>query len=208
MSKIRIEKVEDGFEEAQRLADEEEGIGRKPDGWQKYLIPTIAIAWSLFQLSLPKWLLIDSTYIRAIHLGFAITLVFLNYPLLKKPYLGLKYFAEHKKIPLLDIALALFAAYCALYLMLNYEELVTRYGTPSTMDRIIGLSLVEDVAVQRAGIIIIIIEKIKKRLFISNLLFYRDAVLNDYRCIELALHFIHDTFFKKKRVTSDGSIAR
>ncbi len=142
MSKIRIEKVEDGFEEARRLADEEEGIGRKPDGWQKYLIPTIAIAWSLFQLSLPKWLLIDSTYIRAIHLGFAITLVFLNYPLLKKPYFGLKYFAEHKKIPLLDMALALFAAYCALYLMIHYEQLVTRYGTPSTMDIVIGLSLV------------------------------------------------------------------
>ncbi|WP_028584525.1 TRAP transporter permease [Desulfogranum mediterraneum] len=142
MSKIRIDKVEDGFHEARRMAEEEEGIGRRPDGWQRYIIPFVAICWSLFQLALPKWLLIDSTYIRAIHFAFALALVFLNYPVLKKPCFGLKYFAEHKKIPLLDMVLAAFAAYCALYLVLNYEELTGRYGSPSTQDIVIGLSLV------------------------------------------------------------------
>lgn len=80
MSKIRIDKIEDDFNEAKRLAEEEEGIGRKPEGWQKYLIPTIAIVWSLFQLSLPRFVLLDSTYIRAIHLAFAMMLVFLIIP--------------------------------------------------------------------------------------------------------------------------------
>ncbi len=144
MSNIRIDKIEDedGFEQARRLAEEEEGIGRKPEGRQKYLIPVIAVAWSLFQLSLPKWLLIDSTYIRAIHLAFALALVYLNYPLLKRPIFGVRYFSRHRRIPLLDMLLAAFAAYCALYLVLNYEELVLRYGTPSTMDTVIGLALV------------------------------------------------------------------
>lgn len=142
MSKIRIDKVEDGLDEAQRLAEEEEGIGRKPDGWQKYLIPTIAIAWSLFQLSLPRFVLLDSTYIRAIHLAFAMVLVFLNYPLLKKPIFGLKYFAQHKRIPILDMVIAAFAAYCALYLVINYDQIVSRYGSPTTMDIVIGIALV------------------------------------------------------------------
>ncbi|WP_020589840.1 TRAP transporter permease [Desulfobacter curvatus] len=142
MSKIRIDKVEDGLDQAKKLAEEEEGIGRKPDGWQRYLIPTIAIAWSLFQLSLPRFVLLDSTYIRAIHLAFAMVLVFLNYPLLKKPIFGLKYFARHKRIPLLDMVVAAFAAYCALYLVINYDQIISRYGSPTTMDIVIGIALV------------------------------------------------------------------
>jgi TRAP transporter 4TM/12TM fusion protein len=142
MSKIRIDKIEDDFNEAKRLAEEEEGIGRKPEGWQKYLIPTIAIVWSLFQLSLPRFVLLDSTYIRAIHLAFAMMLVFLNYPLLKKPIFGLKYLARHKRIPLLDMVIAAFSAYCALYLVINYDQIITRYGSPTTMDIVIGIALV------------------------------------------------------------------
>ncbi|HFQ89768.1 MAG TPA: TRAP transporter permease, partial [Desulfobulbus sp.] len=118
MGKLRVDTVDDnGMDLARKLAEEEEGIGRKPEGWQRFLIPTIAVAWSLFQLSLPKLLLLDSTYIRAIHLAFAMALVFLNYPLWKKPHFGIRYLAEHRRIPLLDILLAGLAAYSALYLI-------------------------------------------------------------------------------------------
>ncbi len=142
MSKIRVEKIDDGVEVARKLAEAEEGIGRKPEGWQKYLIPTIAVCWSLFQLALPKWILLDSTYIRAIHLAFALAIVYLNYPLFKKPYFGLKYFAEHKKIPLLDMLLAVTAALAALYIIIDYEGITTRYGAPNTMDLVAGIGLV------------------------------------------------------------------
>ncbi|WP_457574652.1 TRAP transporter permease [Desulfolithobacter sp.] len=142
MSKIRVEKVDDGVEVARKLAEAEEGIGRKPEGWQKYLIPTIAVCWSLFQLALPKWILLDSTYIRAIHLAFALTIVFLNYPLFKKTRFGIKYFAEHKKIPLLDMFLAAIAALAALYIVIDYEGITTRYGAPNTMDLVAGIGLV------------------------------------------------------------------
>ncbi len=143
MSKLRVDTVDDeGMELARRLAEEEEGIGRRPEGWQRYLIPTIAVAWSLFQLSLPKLLLLDTTYIRAIHLAFAMTLVFLNYPLWKKPHFGIRYLAEHKRIPLLDILVAGLAAYAALYLIINYEGITLRYGSPSMTDTVVGLILV------------------------------------------------------------------
>lgn len=143
MSKIRIEKIEDeGLEIARKLAEEEEGIGRRPEGWQKYLIPTVAVCWSLFQLALPKWLLLDTTYIRAIHLAFALTLVFLNYPFFKKPVFGIKYFSEHKKIPVLDMVIAVLAAFSALYLVFFYDDITMRYGSPNMMDRMVGLGLI------------------------------------------------------------------
>lgn len=143
MGKIRIDKVEDeGMAVARKLAEEEEGIGRRPKGWKKYLIPTIAVCWSLFQLALPKWILLDTTYIRAIHLAFALTLVYLNYPLFKKPFFGLTYFSEHKKIPLLDMLIAALAAFFALYLIIFYDDIITRYGTPNMWDRVAGIALV------------------------------------------------------------------
>ena len=142
MSKLRVDTVDDGMELARRLAEEEEGIGRRPEGWQRYLIPTIAVAWSLFQLALPRFLLLDTTYIRAIHLAFAMALVFLNYPLWKKPHFGIRYLAEHRRIPLLDLLIAGLAAYSALYLILNYEAITLRYGAPSMTDTVVGLLLV------------------------------------------------------------------
>ncbi len=142
MAKMHIEKVEDGIDVAKKLAEEEEGIGRKPEGWQKVLIPLVAVSWSLFQLSLPKLLLLDTTYIRAIHLAFALALVFLNYPLLRKPLFGIKALADHKNIPIIDIILAAASAYCALYIVFYFDAITQRYGSPNTMDIVVGLALV------------------------------------------------------------------
>ncbi len=141
MTKIDVEYDAKGADLAQKLADEEAGRGRKPEGWQKYLIPTIAVCWSLFQLALPKWIMLDTTWIRAIHLAFAITLVYLNYPLFKKPVFGLKYFSQHHKIPLFDMILAAVACYCALYLVINLDAINNRYGSPTTADVVAGLML-------------------------------------------------------------------
>ena len=43
---------DDGVEIAKRMAKEEEGMGRRPKGFSKYVIPTVAVIWSLFQLSI------------------------------------------------------------------------------------------------------------------------------------------------------------
>ena len=84
MSENEIQEQDDGFELARKMAEEEEGLGRLPSGPSKWVIPTIAVLWSFFQLSIASWLILDSTFIRAIHLGFAFLIVFLNYPFLKK----------------------------------------------------------------------------------------------------------------------------
>lgn len=142
MSENDIHETDDGMELAKRLAEEEEGIARKPKGPEQYVIPTIAVIWSLFQLSIPSWLIINSTYIRAIHLGFAILIVFLNYPLFKKTRFGLKYFSQKDKIPILDYIVAIVACFSALYIAIDYAGMSTRYGSPITRDVVIGLTLV------------------------------------------------------------------
>jgi len=89
MSNHDIQEKDEGIEVARRMAEEEEGIGRRPQGLPQYVIPFIAVLWSFFQLSIASWLILDSTFIRAFHLGFALLIVFLNYPLFKKTRFGL-----------------------------------------------------------------------------------------------------------------------
>jgi len=133
---------ENGLAYAKRLAEEEEGIGRLPDGIFAYIIPAIAISWSIFQLSIASVIILDSVYTRAIHLAFAIALVFLNYPMLKKTRLGLKCLSTKDRIPWFEFILAGIASYAALYIAFERQELVTRYGDPTTMDICAGIALI------------------------------------------------------------------
>ncbi len=141
MSKIDVQFEDDGMDLARKMAEEEEGIGRKPTGWQKWIIPTIAVCWSLYQLALPKFIILDTTYIRAIHLAFALTLVYLNYPLFKKPVFGIKYFSQHKTIPIFDMLIAAIACFCSLYLVIFLDDINTRQGAPIIWDIVFGVML-------------------------------------------------------------------
>ena len=132
---------DEGLELAKRLAEEEEGISRRPKGPSKFVIPTIAVAWSVFQLSIASWLILDSTFIRAIHLGFALLIVFLNYPFFKKTRFGLKFLSTTDRIPIFDYIIAIVAAFSALYIAIDYVGLTTRYGAPITRDIVVGLGL-------------------------------------------------------------------
>ena len=134
---------DDGLELARKLAEEEEGIGRKPSGEiERYVIPTIAVAWSLFQLSIASWFILDHLFVRAIHLGFALLIVYLNYPMFKETRLGLKFLSVKDRIPIQDYLVALAAAFAAIYIFVDYEGLTTRYGAPITRDIVLGVLLV------------------------------------------------------------------
>ncbi|MCP3923687.1 MAG: TRAP transporter permease [Desulfobacterales bacterium] len=155
-----IEKDKDeGLELAQKMADEESGIGRRPKGFSKYIIPTIAAIWSIFQLAIVKTYSIninvfdlfqisfnfgalDSTYTRSIHLGFAMLIVFLNYPMLHKPIRGFKFLSAKDKIPVIDYLIAIVACLSALYLAIDYTGISLRSGSPLTRDIVIGIILV------------------------------------------------------------------
>jgi TRAP transporter 4TM/12TM fusion protein len=136
--------IDEGVEAARKIAEESEFGSRRLTGFPKYLIPGIAAAWSLFQLSLPKVLMLDSVYIRCIHLAFAITLVYLSYPAVKKrEFKGMFSFLSVKnRIHYIDYALAIIAAAVTLYLAVNYLALSERQGAPLPIDIIIGIALV------------------------------------------------------------------
>ena len=75
------------------------------------IVMSIAIVWTLFQLwyasPFPFWLnigMFKGLPARAIHLGFALTLTFLIFPV-----------ARGKKITSIDILISLIAAFCCLY---------------------------------------------------------------------------------------------
>ena len=75
---------------------------RQPAGFSRFVIPTLAVSWSLFQLSIASFWILDSTLVRAVHLGFALSIIFLNYPMLKKSRFGLDFLATKTRIPVLD----------------------------------------------------------------------------------------------------------
>jgi TRAP transporter 4TM/12TM fusion protein len=88
------------------------------------IVSSIAIIWTLFQLwyasPFPFWFdigMFKGLPARAIHLGFALTLVFLIYP-----------FSKGKKISIIDIVISLMAAFCCLYIYFFYDQLIDRGG--------------------------------------------------------------------------------
>ena len=129
----------DRVEKAKEILKEETGELRQFRPFEKYLFNTIAICWAIFQLSLASFLIMNSTYVRAIHLAFAISLVFLTIPLFKKPKKRLKFLSVTDKIPLIDYIFAIAGALSALYIVLDYNGLAMRAGAPLTRDIVIGL---------------------------------------------------------------------
>ena len=84
----------------------------------------IAILWTLFQLwyasPFPFWFnfgMFKGLPARAIHLGFALTLAFLIFPVVRG-----------KKISAFDILISIVAAFCCLYIYFFYDDLVNRGG--------------------------------------------------------------------------------
>jgi TRAP transporter 4TM/12TM fusion protein len=132
---------DEGLELAKRMAEEEEGISRKPLGAERYVIPTVAVIWCFFQMSIASWWILDTIFIRAAHLGFALLIVYLNFPMFKETHRGLKFLSIKHKIPIMDYVVAVIAALCAIYIAIDYEGICARYGAPIWRDIAIGFGL-------------------------------------------------------------------
>jgi len=121
-----------------------------PLGW---LITTLALAWSLFQLWIASPLpfmvgfgVLNDTETRSIHLTFALLLAFLVFPAFRS--------SPRDRVPFGDIALGLIAAGAASYLFVMYEALALRPGTLTTTDLVtacIGIPLLLEAARRALG---------------------------------------------------------
>jgi TRAP transporter 4TM/12TM fusion protein len=134
--------IKEGLKTAEELLKEEAGDVRTLRPFENILVSIVAISWALFQLALPSVLVIDSTQERAIHLAFAMSLLFLLMPALKKPKKYLGYFSVTDRIPIMDYLCAILGAFASLYLAIFYESLAFRAGSPITIDLVSGSILV------------------------------------------------------------------
>ena len=106
------------------------------------IIAVISTAWALFQLALPRFIILDSITIRAVHLAFAITLVLLTYPLQSKRGLGSEFLHSANYIWLLDYTLAGLACFSALYIVLDWTGISMRAGLPIWRDIAVSVILI------------------------------------------------------------------
>lgn len=124
---------------AEELLNEETGKIRNERTMDKILISGLSVLWALFQLALPRFLLIDSVSTRAIHLAFAIAITFLSIPMIKRPLKKFKFLHNGDYIPLLDIFLAIGASLSVLYIIMDKAGIAKRAGLPNTPDYIMGI---------------------------------------------------------------------
>ena len=100
-------------------------------GWPKKIIAAIAITFSVFQLYTAIFGVLDAQLQRAIHLGFGLALAYLLYPFRRA------WTRDHYFHPI-DIVFAVLGAATPAYLVIQYRELITRAGTVSPVDTVIG----------------------------------------------------------------------
>ena len=127
-------------EEAERIA-EAELAWRHPPGAGRFAVPAIAIAWSLFQLSVASWLTLESLVVRSVHLAFALLIIFLHHPFLRRSRARFRRLWDRESIPWFDVVLGVVAVAAALYVVIDYEGIAARYGAPVPRDVVVGLVL-------------------------------------------------------------------
>lgn len=123
----------------------EHGLRGEGSGFTENLTVIIGLMWSLFQLASAGFILIDSIFVRAIHLTFAISLVYLNIPMLKQGKTGdwdKRILLAMNRVTIIDYIFAIFAAFSALYIVLDYMGIASRAGLPLTRDMVFGFLLI------------------------------------------------------------------
>lgn len=123
----------------------EHGLRGEGSGFTENLTLIIGLMWSLFQLASAGFILIDAIFVRAIHLTFAISLVYLNIPMLKQGKTGdwdKRILLAMNRVTVIDYIFAIFAAFSALYIILDYTGIASRAGLPITRDLIFGFLLI------------------------------------------------------------------
>lgn len=123
------------------------GIKGDKTGFSKKLTFIVALAWALFQMSTASWLLLDTLYIKAYHLAFALALVFLNLPSLKADSTltdrwDLRILLAMKRVTIVDWLMGLLAVISALYIVIDYAGICERPGQPIGRDLIFGVLLI------------------------------------------------------------------
>lgn len=103
---------------------------RRLTGLISRVVAAIAIAFSVFQLYTANFGVLDAQLQRAVHLSFALALVYLLYPTRRS-------WPRHR-LHWIDAVFAVLAASTPLYIVHFYDQLVMRAGAITTEDVVVG----------------------------------------------------------------------
>jgi len=125
---------------------------RNLTGFHLKVVAAIAIIWSLFQLwyaspfpFLFNFGMFKGLPARAIHLGFALCLAFLIYPI-----------SKGKKISIIDICISFIGAFSCLYIYFFYDQLVERGGVLLSLKINENFNLPIELIIGSCGILILL----------------------------------------------------
>ena len=148
------------------VANDDKGIEGDKTGITAKATFIVSLAWALFQMSTASWLLLDSLFVKAIHLAFALMLIYLNLPTLKTkkevqtdyekgsilgkiPLLSdlmgrwdLRIQLAMSRVTLYDWILGVLAVCSALYIVVDYNGIAERAGMPIGRDLVFGVMLI------------------------------------------------------------------
>jgi TRAP transporter 4TM/12TM fusion protein len=114
------------------LIEEEEGAQNRFTGWLGYGATALALSMSLFHLW-AAWDIVPTTTLRFVHVGFALVLGFVLFPMLRR---------HRNRLMPWDLALAGAAIYVVYYLIAGGDDLQDRAIFPEPMDIAVGWMLI------------------------------------------------------------------
>ncbi|MDH4211135.1 MAG: TRAP transporter permease [candidate division WOR-3 bacterium] len=129
------------YKRAEEILREETGRVRNKRPTDRIIVSSVAVCWALFQLALPRFIILDSVTIRAVHLAFAVVLVFLTIPMFKRKT-RIKSLSTTKYIPTIDFVFAAVACLAVLYIVIDWTGIAMRAGVPSSRDIVMSIGLI------------------------------------------------------------------
>jgi TRAP transporter 4TM/12TM fusion protein len=140
----------DRLHKAEEFIEQEEGALNRFRGWPGHVITALAAAMSLFHIYAAFFVVPPET-LRAVHVGAALFLIFLLYPVARR--------FRHRLAPW-DVVLSLAAVGTIVYLLLGGEEMRDRQSLPNQTDMIVGavfLLLVLEACRRSTGIVLVVV---------------------------------------------------
>ncbi len=129
------------YKRAEEILREETGRIRNKRPVDRIVVSAVAICWALFQLALPRFIILDSVTIRAVHLAFAVVLVFLTIPMLKRKT-KVRWLSTTRYIPVIDFVLAAVSCLAVLYIVIDWTGIAMRAGLPNLRDIVLSVCLI------------------------------------------------------------------
>jgi TRAP transporter 4TM/12TM fusion protein len=140
----------DRLHKAEEFVEQEEGALNRFRGWLGHAITALAVAMSLFHIYAAFFVVPPET-LRAVHVGAALFLIFLLYPVARR---------FRHRLMAWDVVLAFAAAGTIAYLLLGGEDLRDRQSLPNPTDMVVGavfLALVLEACRRSTGIVLVVV---------------------------------------------------